>query len=438
MKDTLLRLTIASALLAPVLAAAAEAPAAWSLRRAVAEAREASPDAAVARGRLEAAEALGRQAGAAWWPHLALHGGYLQTDQPMQAFGTILNTGVFNPAIDFNRPGQVDHLFLAATVSYPIYQGGAATAARSAARAGERAARADQEAISQQLAFAAVRAWHGILQARSMVAALDSAASALDESLRVASARFERGQLLKNELLDIEVQLAQTRSQLLAARQHENLAGKSFQVLLGQAPTGAVVLDTSDADSLLAPPPSVSVDARPELAAMRARIEAAEAMTQAARAGRQPAVDAFASYQYDKGWRLRGDGDNWTAGVRVNWAVFDGHLSSGRLREANAQLAVARAEARRLSLDLQLQLASARLAHELARSQLEVTARQVEQAAESAAISRARFESGDLLSAELIGAETRLMEARMRRSMAATSERVAAAELRRAAGLPLF
>jgi outer membrane protein TolC len=64
-----------------------------------------------------------------------------------------------------------------------------------------------------------------------------------------------------------------------------------------------------------------------------------------------------------------------------------------------------------------------------------VTAQAVEQAEESAALSRARFEKGALLAADLIGVESRLIETRMRRAVAGADERIALAELRSALGL---
>jgi outer membrane protein len=87
---------------------------------------------------------------------------------------------------------------------------------------------------------------------------------------------------------------------------------------------------------------------------------------------------------------------------------------------------------------VQLELESARLAHQLAVAQLEVTAKLVAQAEETAEISRARFEAGALLSAELIGVETRLTAAQVRRAIASATERIAVANLRHAAGLPLL
>ena len=65
---------------------------------------------------------------------------------------------------------------------------------------------------------------------------------------------------------------------------------------------------------------------------------------------------------------------------------------------------------------------------------LAVTASVVEQAEESASLTQARFQKEALLTADLIGAESRLIEARLRRMVAASDERMAVVDLRRALG----
>ena len=419
----------------------AQADAPWTLRTALAEARAHSPEAAIAAARLERAQAMVDQAGAAKLPQVSLQAGYSQTNNPMMAFGAILNQGAFTPTINFNAPGQVDNFNLTGTVGYNLYSGGRAAAGLAAARSGVAASEQDRASTFARLDAAVTRAYFGIRQAREGLAALDAAVATTEESLRVARLRYEAGQLLKSELLNLEVQLAQTREQQLSIRQQATLAARQFLYLLGRAPQGGVVLADNDATiAALLVPDAPTTAQRPERLAMEARVTAAAKMADVADGARKPVVNAFASYQLDQGWRLdgTGSGDSWMAGVQAEWNVFDGKTTSGKIRDARAQLAEAQAGLQQLDLALQLELEQARLAHEFAVEQLAVTATLVAQADESARISRARFEAGSLLSAELIGVETRLTEARMRRAVAAASERIAAAELRRAAGLPLL
>jgi len=161
-------------------------------------------------------------------------------------------------------------------------------------------------------------------------------------------------------------------------------------------------------------------------------------MLRAARGGRHPAVNAFASYQYDQGWKLDHQGDGWIAGVSLDLNLFDGGLTSARIRQSASELAQAKEMLRKATLGVGLEVEQARLAYEDAHDRLSVTAQVVGQAEESAELSRARFEKGLLLTAELIGAEGRLIEARTRRAFASADELIAVADYRRALGLPLL
>lgn len=423
----------------PLAAQPATAP--WTLRSALTTARNHSPEADMAAARLERAQAMVDQAGAGKLPQVSLRAGYTQTNNPMMAFGSILNQGAFTPAIDFNAPGQVDNLNLTGTVAYNLYSGGRLSAHQAAAASRVVASEHDREVTFAQLDTAVARAYFSIQQTRETVAALEAAVATYEASLRVARLRFESGKLLRSELLNLEVELAQTREQHLAARQQATLAERQFLYLLGESPAAGspvALVENDPAISALAAPPTVSIEQRPERHALEARREAANAAVNAASSTRRPTLNAFASYQLDQGWRLGGDGDSWLAGLQAEWAIFDGKSAAGKIRAARADLAATEAAERQLELGLELELERARLAHTFAAEQLEVTTTLIAQAAEAARISRERFEAGTLLSAELIAVETRLTSARVRRAVATAAERIAVAELRRAAGLPIL
>jgi len=424
----------------PVSPALARASVPWTLAAAVKEALAQSPDAKIAEQRLAAAQAVLTQAAAADWPRVSLKSSYMQTDNPMTAFGAILGQRAFSPQIDFNHPGQVDDFNLTAVAGYNIYNGGRDIAGKAAARAEAEAAALDREAALAQLENEVVRAFFQIQQARAGMLTLETAVGSYEAALRVARLRYQSGQMLKSELLNIEAQLAQTREQSLGVRHNAALAEKQFLFLLGHDSGEAVALAPDTPDStpgLDAPLENLSIERRPELQAMRRHVTAAENAARAARGGLLPTVNAFASYQYDQGWRLNGDSRSWTAGLQAEIPIFDGQLTRGRIDEAEAQAERAREGLRKLELALTLQLDQARLAYKLAREQLAVTESLITQADASARMSRERFAAGALLSTELISVETRLTEAQMRRVMAMAAEKIAAADLRRAAGLPL-
>jgi outer membrane protein TolC len=161
-------------------------------------------------------------------------------------------------------------------------------------------------------------------------------------------------------------------------------------------------------------------------------------MRRAARGGRQPTVNAFASYQYDQGWKLDRHADSWLAGVSLDLNIFDGGQTTAKIRQSASELAQVKEMLRKATLGLGLEVEQARLALVSARERLAVTDQAVAQAGESAALSRARFEKDLLLAADLIGVESRLIETRMRHAFAVADERIAVADYRRALGLPLL
>lgn len=427
--------TYLSALLLLPLATAA-AP--WTATDAVSAALQGNPDAALARQRVAAAETLIEQAGAAWLPQLSISSRYTQTNSPMMAFGSILNQRAFDFSLDFNQPGKIDDLNVTGTVGYNLYSGGRATAGRDAARAGARAAAEDLRAAQQQLATEAIKALLNLRKAREAVTAVEAGVRAYEAALTNARLRFEAGQLLKADLLSLEVKLAETRELLTSTRHGAALAERAFLFVLGREPQSGESVELAPEDpalAALAAPERISVAQRPELVGLHERVAAAEKKVAVARGARRPTVNAFASYQYDQGWKLDRHADGWFAGVSVDLNVFDGGQTSGKIRQAEAELAQVKEMLRKAELGFSLAAEQARLAYEAARERLAVSTQTVAQAEESASLTRARFEKGALLASDLIGVESRLIETRMRRTIAAADERIALVELHRAVGL---
>lgn len=426
--------------LALCVATAALAAEPWTLDRAVAAALADSPDARVAALRAEAAAAAYDEAASRGLPHLSLQSGYTRTNSPMMAFGSILNQRAFDFGLDFNRPGEIDNFNATAAVALNLYNGGQVRAGKRAAESGHAAATQDEIAARRDLVAAVVRSYLNILKASEALTAVDAGARAYEAAVSEAQARFDAGQLLKAELLSLRAQLAQTQEQRLQARHQQALAERAFLFALGRPASGEPV-EIAGADPALdglAPPVSLDYASRPELQAWSDRERAAEAQLMAARGGRRPSVNAFASYQVDKGWETGEHGDAWTGGVAVNLDVFDGGIVSARIRIAETQLSELREYKRKADLGIGLEVEEARLALDEARERIAVTRIMLEHAEESAALSRARFDEGGLLAAELIGVEGRLIEARVRSAVARADERLAVAELRRAVGIEIL
>lgn len=413
------------------LAASAGEP--WTLERAIDHALSHSPEARIARQRMAAAQAGLEQANSAFWPRLQVQSSYLRTDNPMQVFGSILNQRAYSSAVDFNDVPDVDNLNARGIVTVPLYTGGRSLANRRAAKANTEAAKQDNAAIRNAVGFEVTRAFLTVLKTRQFIAAAEAAVNSFQTNLTVAQRRLDGGTLLKSEKLDIEVRAAQTREDLIRARNANALAQRALHNLLGIEEGEFVVADSAPAASV---PQSADFSQRPELAAARERESAAEARLRGARSGYQPRLSAFGSVDYDYGWVTEGEGNSYTAGVMAQWDLWDGFSTRSKSREAQANLESAREEHRKLRLAIHLEVEQARLDLEAANERLVASDKAVAQAAESATLTRNRFERDLALSTKVIDSETALLAARVRRAEAESDRRIAVAALRKALALP--
>ncbi len=272
----------------------------WTLERALEQALAHNPDARLARQRIAAAQAGLEQANAAYWPRLQFQSSYLRTDNPMTVFGSILNQRAYSTSLDFNDVPDVDNLNARGLLTVPLYTGGKNKASREAAKANTAASQQENEAVRNALGFEVSRAFYTVLKTRQFILAADSAVGSFATNVAVAKNRLEGGTLLKTDMLDLEVRLAQAREDLVRARNANVLAERALRNLLGLEEGEFAVANTAPAVSA---PNSGDFSGRPELAAARQRERAAQEQVTGAKGGYLPRLSAFGSLDYDYGWK---------------------------------------------------------------------------------------------------------------------------------------
>ena len=405
----------------------------WTLERALQQALSGNPDARLAQQRIVAAQAGLDQANAAFWPRVQLQSSYSASDNPMLAFGSILNQRAYNSSLNFNDVPTVDDLNARGLVTVPLYAGGKNTATRKAASANTEAAQQDNAAVQNALGYEVARAFYTVLKSRQFIRAAEAGVNSFEANLAVAKKRLDGGTLLKSGVLDIEVRLAQAREDLVRARNSNALATRALRNLLGIETGEFEVADTAPQTRA---PDSGDFSGRPELTAASHRERAAQEQVTAAKGSYLPRVSAFGSLDYDYGWKYENGGGSYTAGALMQWDVWDDKLTRAKVREANANLESSREERRKLRLALDLEVEQARLELKAANERLSVTDQAVAQATESASLTRARFEQEMALPKDTIDAETALVAARVRRAEAEADRQIATAAVRKALALP--
>jgi outer membrane protein TolC len=351
----------------------------------------------------------------------------------MQVFGNILNQRAFSSSLNFNDVPDVDDLNTRGLLTVPLYAGGKNKAGREAAKANTEASRQESDAVRNALGFEVSRAFYNVLKTRQFIRAADAGVNAFEHNLAIARKRLDGGSALKSDVLDVDVRLAQAREDQVRAKNANALAERALRNLLGIESGDFAVAESAPA---VKAPESVDFSQRGELAAANLRERAAEEQMRAAKGGYLPRVNAFGSLDYDYGPKLDHDGSSYTAGVLLQWDLWDGKLTRAKVREAAANVESAREEQRKVRLSLDLEVERAKLDLKTASERLVVTDQSVAQAAESAELTRARFEQGMALATQLIDADTALVAARVRRAEAEADQRIAVAAVRKALALP--
>ncbi len=427
---------LAGAQLHTASASPVDIPSYWTAKEAVAFAVKGNPDSSIALQRIKQAQAAASMVQSTDYPTINVKAEYGQTNNPMYSFGNILNQGAFDNSIDFNDPGRTDNLLLKAEIQYRLYNGGRDHASQDAANARIDVSDTGIIEVQQLLGFEVVKTFQAVLQAGEMVEVRKESLGAISAALQVGKARFEAGDLLKQDLLNLELQQARASENLIQARHVLELSKRGFLNLLGLKDRDVQLKKTNNSEQQL--PETIDYQNRHELQRIDAMERVAQAELETSKGGHRPTVDAFASYQLDNGWETDGNGDSWIAGMRLNYTLFDGNKTSSDIARSKSRLQEITALRKKIELALSLEVEQARLEYEQTIERLGVTDKMVGVAKEVARLSRVRFKEGVILASDLIDFEMRLSDAKARHLSAQASHKVAIANLRRATGLKQF
>ncbi|MDD2520824.1 MAG: TolC family protein, partial [Kiritimatiellae bacterium] len=194
---------------APILAAllfAAPAARAVTLEEAVQAALDHSPTLQAAEARIGSARAMLRQARSYYYPSIGVSGTYSASDNPIQSFMMQLNQRQMNmmdPAFDPNDPDDTDNLRLSVGAQWRLFDR-QRDAGRHMARFGAEASAEALAAARNQLIHEITRGFHGVLQAKAFADVQAESVQSIEESLRIARARFDAGSAVRTDVLNLE------------------------------------------------------------------------------------------------------------------------------------------------------------------------------------------------------------------------------------------
>ncbi len=417
-------------------AAMAQTP--LSLGDAVKTALEKHPSLAVAAAQIDAAGSRIEQARAAKGPRVGWMESFQSSNNPVFAFGSLLNQRRFAEAnfrIDsLNSPGFVNNFQTMVTAGQTIYDGGAVKAQVRVAEVGRELSVEQRRALQMQRIAVVAQRYHAVwLGSEAGKTALAAEKSALADLERAESVRAA-GMSTDADVLSIRVHLAAMREQTLDRRQDIRIARAALNEAMGVPIETEFELTTPLAGMTKTPVAKTVAASRPDLRQAELQRQASEAQGAAARSALYPQIALNGVFEADRGRFITQAGANWFAGVTVSWNLFNGGVDRRRIDETAQLTTAARAGERQAAQAAQLELRQAGAALAAASERIGVAEAGVEYARESLRIMKNRFNAGLTTVHELLRNETALVEAETRRLRARYDQRVAAVLVELAAG----
>jgi outer membrane protein TolC len=361
------------------------------------------------------------QALAGFFPRVDFSEGFTRSDNPVYAFGSLLNQGRFTAA-DFavdklNNPGAINNWRTNLAGSVPLFLGGRTVLGYRQAQLGRDAADQGRARAEQEVIFGVVRAYAGVLLSREALAAVEASVRTAEANLAAAEARYDAGIVVASDALAARVRLARLREEAIAAANQLRLAGAALNEAMGlplNRPhrVGGRLELAASAHERLEGLDALALTNRPDYRQVELEVQRLEKEILRAKGALLPTMHVMGNYEINNNNFASNGQDNWSVGVVLNLNLFNGGADRARIAEAQANHQRAVAQRERIANAIALEVHEAFLAHRTARERVAVAREAVAQAEESLRIVRDRYEAGLTTIVELLDSETALTAAR--------------------------
>jgi outer membrane protein len=391
---------------------------------------------------LEASHGIVVQTRAVALPQLTASGRY--TDEELSLVQNFPSSGTTNFAV----PHQSWNAGVQLVQS--IYEGGKLVAAIRAANATKQQALAQYQTSVADTLLAVRLAYYDTLLAAQQITVHEASVNLLQKELDDQQHRLDAGTVPKFNVLRAEVAVANERPNLIRAKNDYRIAKNNLANLLGYNLPREIWenIPLNLTDALEAAPYEVNLPdaiqqalaSRTELTALRKQVELNQLNIVNAKSGYKPVVQLFAGYNWmnnEFSTELDNNLNGWNAGAQMNWAIFDGLLTHGKVIQADAQFAHAQTDLADQSRQIELAVRTAYSDFIEAKEVLESQEKVQEEADEALREAKARADAGTGTQLDVLDAETSLTQARTTQVQALHDYDTARARFERAIGADL-
>lgn len=418
------------------------APQVLSLQEAIAMAKAANPEAAMANSEQREAKAGVQSARAALLPKLGASETFVDSTDPVFAFGARLRQGRFT-STDFspdrlNYPPATSDFTSTLGATWMLFDSGRTIHQVRAARENSVAAEQQVKATQQDLAYKTIRSYYRALLADQEKVTTAAAVARARSFMKETQDRVQAGLALPAESMQADVEISQREQEAAEAESNAQLAYADLAGVLGEpshpltleSPVGTPAPVTSSLDELR----GLAFKSRPDLAAARGKIVAAGEALRASHGAYGPQFSTFANVQADNPHLTGGGNTNWTVGAKAELQLFDGGERKAQVSKASAEREIAEASYSQAETQAGLQVKQAFYALQNAQRQYGTSDEMLAKARETLRTSTDRYTAGLVTVTEVLGEQEQLRSIELNRVESLYRWWTAAAQLRLATG----
>ncbi len=327
-----------------------------------------------------------------------------------------------------------DTLIAQVALSQLLFDFGKTAASVDVARKLAEVSRSDIELQRQLVTLTVKEAYINTLFAQRLIRVQRQALERADLNLKSVRGFYDVGTRPKSDVVRAEVDVANARVDTIRADNLERLARVALNTAIGvSATTKFDLVDnlvyikvTDSSDDLVAE----ALKRRPEYTQAKLRIEGAESLLKRSFRDFFPDIVGTGSYG---GVRTDLD-ESWTAGISLNWSIFDGGNRLARYREAKAALDASQQRLKATELDISREVEQARSTVVETDERILAAQAAVASAQENFRLVQGRFDAGVGTILDLTDAQLALTQAQNAEAQALADFRIALARLDRALG----
>jgi hydrophobic/amphiphilic exporter-1 (mainly G- bacteria), HAE1 family len=361
---------------------------------------------------------------------------------PAQRFPLIrVPAGIFGPNEQAFEAGFTRRNIMQFEVNQPLYTAGRLRNAYGMQASSLDASKLSLERARQELHYQVVEAFYAALMNEQGVRVADEQIALNTRQLALAKARFEAGSVARLDVLQAEVELANSKARRIQAKAAVDTAHQALRTVLSLPQSQALSLNGNldeRPERLTREILQASIPSRPDLRAFAAQRDVAEHAVALANAEVKPSLALTGNLQYqDDGLNslMKTDNQSYTVGIALRVPLFSAPAAAAKRVVAKAQVKQTEHGLNAATDAAELEVESAWTAFEASDEVVSTQQKALELARESVTIAQTSYENGVITSAELNDAQVRLLQTEWLLMQAKYSRIVAAARAKVAAGL---